>query len=185
MGLICGSLIGFGVLVQVDYVRAWRSQQQFWTVLLPLISDAGPGDAILIEPGIFLSSTIFDTNHIDANTWNVPRVLNQLYDYPFEYSDLPRVFRLRIGWDATIVNADGSLHLGDRTVFAPPSLYTDVSPLHVIFIQNNNGRMERVTDYFTIIRLNGYVVHVKSPDMQTVMPYPKGFLYKSMILSKP
>jgi hypothetical protein len=182
VALICAPLFGFGVLVQVDYVRAWRSQQQFWTSLLPLISDAGPGDVILVEPGIFSTSEIFDTNHIDANTWNMPRVLNQLNDYPFDTADLPRVFRLQIGWDAYILNADSSLHIGEGTVYGPPSLFTDVDPSHVIFIANNEGSMRRIEDSFT---LGENIIRVKAFDPQAVVSYPEGFLYKYMILDMP
>jgi hypothetical protein len=34
-------LTGFGIMVQQDYVAAWKVQKQFWAELLPLIPDAG------------------------------------------------------------------------------------------------------------------------------------------------
>jgi hypothetical protein len=182
IALVCAPLFGFGVLVQVDYVRAWRSQQQFWTSLLPLISDAGPGDVVLVEPGIFYGQNFIDTNHIDANTWNMPRVLDQLYNYPFDYIDQPQVFRLRPGWDASIVNPDGSLKLSEGTVIAPSSLYRDVDPSHVIFIANDEGSMKRLEDSFS---LGDHVVHVKAFDSRTVVSYSQGLLYKLMILDTP
>lgn len=179
IALICAPLFGFGVLVQVDYVRAWRSQQQFWTTLLPLVQDVGPGDVVLVEPGIFYNSDYLDANHIDANTWNMPRVLKQLYNYPFGYFEQPQVFRLRMGWDTSILNSDGSLKLGEWTIIGPASLYRNVDPSHVIFIANNQGSMKRIEDSFTI---DGQVIHVKPLDSQGTVSYPKGPLYKIMIL---
>lgn len=179
---MCAPLIGFGFLLQADYIRAWQSQQRFWTALLPMISDAGPDDVILVEPGIFYTERINDSTYIEANTWNMPRVLNQLYDYPIDFTSLPRVFRLRVGWDRSILKANGMLNLDERTVYAPPSLLKNVSPSDVIFMQNNNGNMERITDSFV---LNGETVNVKPYDPETQPPFSEGFLHQYMILSTP
>ena len=182
VAVICAPLIGFGFLLQVDYIHAWQSQQRFWTKLVPLISDAGLGDVVLVEPGIFITSATYDTTYIDANTWNVPRLLSQLYDYPFSTANLPHVYRLTIGWEKSILMAGGRLNLDEATVFAPPSLYQEVSPAHVIFIQNNSGDMQRVS---VVAGINGQTIQVKPFDQETAISYPESYFYKYMILSNP
>jgi hypothetical protein len=175
-------LIGFSFLLQSDYIYAWRSQQHFWTALLPLISDARPGEVILVEPGIFNNPAMLDSAYIEANTWNVPRVLDKLYQYPTGLGDPPRVFRLRRGWEALILEADGTLNLDNETVYAPRSSFRKTDQAHVIFIQNNNLNMERVDK---VAGINGKTIQAKPFDPAAGSAYPESDFYRFMILSVP
>ena len=95
-------LAGFGFVVQNDYVQAWQNEKDFWTQLLPQIQDVNQGTVILIDP-----NGLRDTRQIGANTWNLPRVLNQIYTFPADWKNPPRVYRLNPGWDKLLVNDQG------------------------------------------------------------------------------
>ena len=72
-------MAGFGLTIQRDYVLAWQNQREFWTQILPLISDASPGDVVLVTP-----NNLPQTLQIGAVTWNISRTLDGILQFPAE-----------------------------------------------------------------------------------------------------
>ena len=132
-------LVGFGIMIQQDYVKAWQAQKEFWAELLPLIQDADVGTAILVEP-----DGLEDVLQIGANTWNLSRVLNQLYIFPDESMSVPRVYRLLPGWQEKIVLEDGSFQVNRETVTTPPDNYGVFESGDVIIISTDGDKMKRI-----------------------------------------
>ena len=66
-------LLGFGQVIQEDYRQGWVSQRRFWSYLVAQIPDVRAGTVVLVEP-----LPLGDVTQIGANTWNLPRVLEQL-----------------------------------------------------------------------------------------------------------
>lgn len=85
--------LGFGVLVQEDYARAWRLQQKFWSSVVDQLPSVDEGIRVLVDP-----RGLFDTRYIDANTWNLPLVLQYVYSFPEGWTPPPRVYRLVPDW---------------------------------------------------------------------------------------
>jgi hypothetical protein len=134
-------LLAFGLTVQDDYVRAWEAQQAFWSELVHLVPDPAEGTVILIEP-----AGLRDFEQIGANTWNLPRLLNQIYQFPLDWEEPARVFRLVPGWQERIGRPDAIFSLIEQTVTAPPSLYREVASANAILIETSSGRLVRRTD---------------------------------------
>ncbi len=176
IALIAAPLAGFGFMVQVDYIHAWQMQRTFWTDLVFTIQDFSDGDAILVEPGIFPQ----DTDFIEANTWNMPRVLDQLINFPESWQNPPRVYRLVLGWQYRILPGDGKLMLDGDTVYAPGSLYQRADPANVIFILNDDGRMQRAEERLSF---NGESLLIKPSGPAAGLPVNQ-FLYPYVILSE-
>ena len=86
-------LVGFGVVVQKDYARAWELERRFWTSLVLFVPDMGEGTVILVDP-----AGLIDTRHIDANTWSLPLVLQYIYGFPSGWDPKPSVHRLLPDW---------------------------------------------------------------------------------------
>jgi hypothetical protein len=86
-------LVGFGIVVQKDYARAWELQQRFWTSLLEVVPDLEEGTVALVDP-----AGLADTRYIDANTWNLPVILPLLFEFPADWSRVPAVHRLIPDW---------------------------------------------------------------------------------------
>jgi hypothetical protein len=141
LAVLFGFLVGFGFLVQKDYARSWSLQRAFWTDVLRLSPDLEEGTVILVRP-----EGLIETRHIDANTWNLPRILDQILAFPEAWEELPRVFRLRPGWEERILAEDGSFILNGGTVAAPPSLYTEVASDRVIFLDWQGDVLIRRTE---------------------------------------
>jgi len=139
--LLFSLLLGFGFLVQKDYVMAWEYQREFWQQLLPLIGDAREGTAILIDP-----EGLPYTRQIEAVSWNVSRVLDRLYEFPETWEKPPIVYRLVPVWRKRIISEDGLVRLNELTTAAPPSLYQTVEASDVIFIDTTGGEIRRRDD---------------------------------------
>ena len=55
----------------------------------------GEGTVILVDP-----AGLIDTRHSDANTWNLPLVLQYIYEFPSDWDPAPKVHRLLPDWRA-------------------------------------------------------------------------------------
>jgi len=166
-------LVGYGFVVQQDYILAWRYQQEFWTELIPLIPDADRGTVILVDPG-----ALHDVSQIGANTWNLPRILNQIYVFPTEWRDPPRVFRLAPGWEEHIATQAGLFTLDGVTTVAPPSLYQTVASEQVILIEAGEGELIRRT---TPLVIAGVEFPLKGQTEAVLPSMERGNLYDYLI----
>jgi hypothetical protein len=131
-------LVGYGFVLQADYAHAWQLEREFWTELLPLIPDAGNGTVILVQP-----DGLEDVYQIQANTWNLPRVLGQLYVFSEEMAIPPRVYRLVDGWEQTLVAPDGRIQVNSETVPSALDWANEFDSQQVIFIETSSGRLTR------------------------------------------
>jgi hypothetical protein len=167
--------VGYGALIQRDYAASWQYQRQFWTQLLPLITDMEDGDIILVEPSVLRA-----TGQIGVITWNTPRVLQQIYYFPAEWQAPPRVYRLEGGWEQHLISPDGLVHIDESTMFIPESMYVEVESEQVIFIEVQGERLVR---HNAPLLLNDTQYPVKKLLPGAGQPFAPGELYDLMILS--
>jgi hypothetical protein len=176
VALLFSLLFGYGFVIQRDYRLAWDHQQEFWTELLPLIQDAGEGTVILVEP-----DGLQYTRQIDGNTWNLPRILDQIYQFPDDWEDPPRVYRLSETWEQALAYDGSNLSLDGASTVAPPSLYQVVDSRNVIFIETHTCELVRRIDPLS---LNGNTYPLKQPPDEIAAPlsaYEKGFLHSYLV----
>jgi hypothetical protein len=173
LAIVFAGLLGFGFVVQRDYVRSWELQRSFWSQLVRLCPDLEDGAVILVDPDAF-----DDTRQIAANHWNLPRVLEQIYRFPEAWADPPRVYRLVPGWQEHILTGTGNLRLDPTTVLAPPSLYGEVRADHVIYLTGAGGRLEREAGPLLI---GGQEVGLKPPAPGALAGFPPGTLFPYLI----
>ncbi len=131
-------LLGYGFVIQRDYVLGWQYQRDFWREALPLITDVSEGTVVLIDPDGFP-----DTEQIGANTWMVTRLLKQIYVFPQAWGHPPRVFRLAEGWQERILTADGLFQINGLTTNAPPSDVSVVESSDIILLKMRGGHLVR------------------------------------------
>ncbi|KPK91135.1 MAG: hypothetical protein AMJ88_14585 [Anaerolineae bacterium SM23_ 63] len=165
--------VGFGFVVQNEYVLAWQYQREFWSELLPLIPDAEEGTVIIVDP-----SGLKDTIHIGANFWSLPRMLDQIYQFPDEWDEPPRVFRLVPNWREYIVRAEGLFQLKDFTTHAPASHYKNIESSTCILIEKINGRWVRRTGPLVF---DGIEFPLKTLGTTDLPSFPRGFLFDYLI----
>lgn len=165
-------LVGYGFDIQRDYQKAWQLQQEFWRQVVELVPDASENTVILVEP-----TGLRDTVQIDANTWNVPRVLPLLFTMPEAWKAAPRVYRLREHWEDNLAASQTEFRLDDKTVTAPPSLYGVFPSSDIVFLDSRSGSMQRRNEALPI---HGTDYKLK-PIADPVLPrLPHSLLYSLM-----
>ncbi len=164
-------MVGYGFVIQRDYVLAWQYQREFWTELVPLIQDVQPNTYVLVT-----SDSLKDTQAIDANTWNLPIVLGQLYEFPSQ--TVPRVFRLRPGWQDHL-DVSAAIFLSSITSYAAPDFYEKADFPYIILIDTSSGRMVRCT---APLAVDGTPYSIKKPSDPTLPLLPHGVLYDLLII---
>ncbi|MGH2607342.1 MAG: hypothetical protein ACRDG5_12190, partial [Anaerolineales bacterium] len=122
-----------------------------------------------------------DTSQIGANSWNLPRVLRQLYVFPSAWAAVPRVYRLVPEWKDHILNEEGRLVLNPNTVFGPVFGTEAVEPSDAVLILSAGGRLARVPGSYEI---GDTVVHFRSTTRVGEPDYPLGFLHKYLVLER-
>ena len=176
LAVVFAGLIGYGFRIQLGYVRAWELQQQFWRELLPLIPDVREGTAILVNP-----AGLENIWQIGANTWNLPRVLDQIYTFPVQITDVPRVYRLiAAGGENTDLVRDesGLFHIDGHSVTAPGDYYGQFPSNHIIVIETGSSQMVRRS---APIVVNGKIYPLKPVTVAILPSLPHGVLYELLI----
>ena len=166
-------LLGFGFVVQRDYQRAWEYQREFWAALIPEIQDAVGGTTVLVDP-----SGLRDTLHIGANTWNLPRILDQVYEFPPEWSAPPRVIRLQREWRDHLIAENGLFRLNVVTALMPSSLTDNIPSSNVLWVETESGSPRRRTK---ALEVDGSAYDLKELSQRDLQQYPKGILYDILI----
>jgi hypothetical protein len=166
-------LMGYGFVVQKDYSDAWQYQKAFWTESVQLIPDVDAGTVIMVEPQAF-----DDTLQIGANIWNTPRVLEFLYNFPAEWEEPPRLYRLNPGWQNNLIQDGFTLKLDENTTLAPPTLFKTVESTDVIFLQVRSDRLSRRLEPLDIDDLE---YPVKQSSGLGEPPFEKGILFDVII----
>jgi hypothetical protein len=169
-----GLMTGYGFVIQQDYRLAWEYQVDFWTDLVQLVPDVGAGTVILVDP-----EGLTDTRQIGANYWNLPRVLDQLYQFPEEWKPPPRVIRLASDWEAEILDDSGMLILNASTTFAPASTYGTFDPSDVVLVEVVQGELVRISGP---VVLGGRELQLRPKTLPGEPAYAPGFLHEYLVI---
>ena len=163
-------LVGFGLVVQMDYARAWYLQRRFWSSLVPFVPDMGEGSVILVDP-----AGLIDTRHIDANTWNLPLVLQYIYEFPTDWDPQPTVHRLLPDWRERSLQNPLEIKAVDYQWE-----YVVVPWEDTTLLATSDGRaVERIAE--VEFRHNRFELSV--PVGSTTPPFPSAILYDELIHS--
>ncbi len=164
-------LVAFGQVVQADHVRSWALQRAFWTELVALVPDLDDGEVVLVDP-----TGLQDTLHIDANTWNLPRVLGQIYSFPENWDDPPRVYRLLPDWSEKIVAGTGQFAI--NLAGSGPPFHGTVASSRVILIASAHGFLERLEGP---LEIGGARFQLHPAAHPPLSPIPRGPLFDVLV----
>jgi hypothetical protein len=166
-------MAGFALVVQRSYVRSWQLQRGFWNEVIRLCPDLTDGTVILVQP-----DGLEDTRFIDANTWSLPRILDQILTFPADFERPPRVYRLLPDWREYLLGAAGEVRLNATTVTAPRSSYTSAAVQDVILLHPTTGGLERVQG---AVEVQGGSIVLRAPPASPSGAREEGFLYPYLI----
>jgi hypothetical protein len=182
-------LVGFGLRVQQDYQLMWQHQRGFWSDLVRLCPDLTEGTVIFVEPSGLRdtrqpmpfrpSRGVSDPRQIKGLEWELPQVLNQIYQFPASWQLKPKVYRLQSDWQAQIRSKDNLFHVSA----AIPSLRDDeierkIASTNVIWLETKTGTLTRRTEPLTI---SDRQFKLKTQTRLGLPPFEHKYLYNYLI----
>jgi drug/metabolite transporter superfamily protein YnfA len=168
-------MVGFGQVVQRDYTVGWIYQQEFWSDLLQLIPDANEGTAIIVDP-----SGMKEPIHILANTWNMPRVLERIFEFPEDWEVPPSAYKMELGWLNQLHTGKGTLTLDTPVALTPRDHIREVTSEEMIFIVTDGGVLARQNSPIVV---NGSRYPLKTPAVATLHAFRHRLFYDVLILN--
>ena len=187
LGTFFTVLVGFGLIVQQDYRLSWKYQRAFWTDVMELCPDITDGTIILIEHTILRNPI-----HLDAfNTSIFSTILNGIYQFPDNWENIPRLYKLREKWQEMIVYDENGFNLNDSWIFLtlhPPKCFPLKSPpaqittksSNIILLESKNGRLIRRNKPLVI---EGQEFRLKERSASMLSSFEKGILYNYLIVN--
>jgi len=168
---VCSLLLGFGLVVQWDYQRAWRLQQELWSDIVEFVPDLSDGTVILVDP-----NGLEDTKHIDANTWSMPLVMQYIYEFPSTWQRAPRAHRLLPDWEERVLHNSLEIKAVDFKWE-----YVVVPWNDTVILETSKGRVVRRLEE---LQIDGEPYILKRIEIDPIVQYPEGILYAYLVRSK-
>jgi len=169
-------LIGFGIIVQQQNKLSWKYQQAFWADVIQLAPDLSDGQVILVDaPSLPWGSQLYPF------AWSMPSVVGQLYQFPWQWKNVPKLYKLNPDWQQKIP-ANGEMALNNENGLLS-YYYTwesarQVKTSEIILLQEKDGKLVRTT---TPIVAGAKKFSFKPLTNSTIDSFDKGYLYDYLI----
>ncbi|GAL95480.1 MAG: hypothetical protein DWQ51_00150 [Microcystis wesenbergii TW10] len=169
-------LVGFGITVQQQNQLSWKYQQAFWADVIQLAPDMSDGQVILVDaPSLPWGSQLTPFN------MSMPSVLAQLYQFPWQWKNVPKLYKLNPDWEQKIP-ANGEMALNNENGLLS-YYYTwesarQVKTSEIILLQEKDGKLVRTT---TPIVAGAKKFSFKPLTNSTIDSFDKGYLYDYLI----
>jgi hypothetical protein len=182
-------LVGFGLRVQQDYQLMWQHQRGFWSDVVRLCPDLSEGTIIFVEPSGLRdtrqqipfreSRGVSDPKQIKSLEWELPRVLDRIYQFPANWQLKPKVYRLQSNWQEKIL----SKHDLFQVSAAVPGIIEDevnreVESTNVILLETKHGKLTRRQDPLIIA---GRKFNLKALPLSGLPTFDKKYFYDLLI----
>lgn len=169
-------LIGFGIIVQQQNKLSWKYQQAFWADVIQLAPDLSDGQVILVDaPSLPWGSQLYPF------AWSMPSVVGQLYQFPWQWKNVPKLYKLNPDWQQKIpANGEMALNNDNGLLFFyyPWEPARQVKTSEIILLQEKDGKLVRTT---TPIVAGAKKFSFKPLTNSTIDSFDKGYLYDYLI----
>ncbi len=169
-------LIGFGIIVQQQNKLSWKYQQAFWADVIQLAPDLNDGQVILVDaPSLPWGSQLYPF------AWSMPSVVGQLYQFPWQWKNVPKLYKLNPDWQLKIA-ANGEIALNNENgllfFYYPWEPARQVKTSEIILLQEKDGKLVRTT---TPIVVGTKKFSFKPLTNSTLDSFEKAYLYDYLI----
>jgi hypothetical protein len=169
-------LIGFGIIVQQQNKLSWKYQQAFWADVIQLAPDLNDGQVILVDaPSLPWGSQLYPF------AWSMPSVVGQLYQFPWQWKNVPKLYKLNPDWQLKIA-ANGEIALNNDNgllfFYYPWEPARQVKTSEIILLQEKDGKLVRTT---TPIVAGAKKFSFKPLTNSTLDSFEKAYLYDYLI----
>jgi hypothetical protein len=136
--------VGYGVVIQEDFVKSWQSQQCFWTKALKVVPDLQDNTIIF-----FLKQSYTEPKYILPFSWADALMLSQIYIFPSEWKNPPRLFTIDSDLSNLTFLNNGQLEWNVPKATWPA--HREVLPeSNLILLQEENQSLKRIDGSITI-----------------------------------
>jgi hypothetical protein len=169
-------LVGFGIIVQQQNKLSWQYQQAFWVDVMKLAPDLNDGQVILVD-----APSLPWGNQLHPFAWSMPSVISQLYQFPWQWKNVPKLYKLNPDWQPKI-SADGEISLNNENGLL--YFYYSWEPARklktseIILLQEEDGKLVRTT---TPIDAGTKQFYFKPLTNSTLDSFEKGYMYDYLI----
>jgi hypothetical protein len=158
--------------IQEDFVRAWQNQRSFWANVLEVAPDMTENTLIFV-----IDTNLPRTSFILSNSWADPIILGQLFEFPKEWLNPPRLFVGNRGWRRAVARE------GDHLKWVVPEAlwvahWETLPDSNVIFLEMENGKLVR---RFGSTNIHGLDLNWKTAPADAKLNFEKGPLYRYLI----
>lgn len=169
-------LVGYGLIIQKDFVKSWENQRNFWTRVINLCPDLEDNTLIILDNS---NKKLPSTNYILSNSWADPVVLQRIFSYPKEWKNPPRLFVLNNGFENRVIQINDTLKwkVPEYTFF---SEYEPILDSALIILKTDEyGNISRDNSDFINIKCKNVIL--KSPEHSEIITTKKNILYDLLI----
>ncbi|PSB59214.1 hypothetical protein [Chamaesiphon polymorphus] len=184
-------LVGFGLRVQQDYQLMWQHQRGFWSDVVRLCPDLTEGTTIFVEPSGLRdtrqpmpfrpSRGVSDPKQIKGLEWELPQVLDNIYQFPTSWQLKPKAYRLQSDWQEKILSDRNLFRVSAAIpVISDDEINRELESTKVIFLETKSGKLTRRTEPLTI---GDRQFELKQQTRSGLQPFDKKYLYNYLIQS--
>jgi hypothetical protein len=166
LALACyfSGLGGFHYLVQEDFRKSWVIQRSFWASVKKQCPDLTDGTVLIYE----IES--YATPYIASTGWADFYILGEVYDFPKNWKDPPKLISTTKAWMADVTSSDGQF------VWQPfANIRTTLLQGNVILLRGVPGDLKRVSGTIT---LKAKEFALKSPAGPSAVAFRPGPMYR-------
>lgn len=175
ISLYLSFIVAYRLLIQDDFVRAWQNQRSFWTNVLDVAPDMTEDTIIYV-----VNENLRRTTFILSNSWADPIIPAQLFNFPSQWTNPPRVFAVNKTWSRAMIRK------GNHFKWMVPTALTNshweiIPDRNVILLEMVNGKLMR---RFGLINIDGLDLNLKDMPSGAKLNYEKGPLFDRLIEGK-
>jgi hypothetical protein len=174
LALYLALVVGYHFTIQLDFKQSWQNQKFFWTSVVKNSPDLQDRTVILV-----IRKNLPTTKFIKTNSWSDPLILRQIYKFPEDWQQEPRLFLVSTKWWSRI-----SFNTDESTWRVPSSTwpgYVDISlGSNVILLKMDGNRLIRLDEPVVIQDK----VFIRKEPLSANSNLKKGVLYDYLIEQK-
>ncbi|MBN2612091.1 MAG: hypothetical protein JXB00_11090 [Bacteroidales bacterium] len=166
-------LVGYGRLIQLDFIKSWKIQRDFWADVIDKCPDVENGTIIFLK-----DRNLEKTDFIITYAWSLPLVYENLFRFPEEWDKPPKLQLIdpEMHEDFSVENK--------KLFYIPPYPFTfyyqkrvELQDGNVILLEKTDKGLKRLSGH---IEINGLKIELKEHGKDMLEGFEKQNVYHWM-----
>ena len=165
-------LMAYRFSIQLDFKQAWENKRAFWSGAVANLPDMADETIVFV-----LDHNLPKTRYILTNSWADAITLAQIFKFPGDWKNPPRLFVVHHNW------TEGVVREGDQFNWEVPTAtwvsHREALPnSNVIVLEMERGKLVR---RFGSLNVKGQGLELKSKPHGPATTWPRGPLYEYLV----